>query len=335
MSDRFVPRWLRDQRRAIGGRMVRFGLHSLARAGRLHPRASRAQRGIEVVRDVSYPPAAHRAHHLDVYIPREPSHWAIAHPRAGLRPAVLYVHGGGFRICSKETHWAMAVAFARAGFVVFNIDYRLAPQNPFPAAIEDVCAAARFVHASAARYGADPSRIVLAGESAGANLVTSLAVASAYRRPEPFARAVFDAGFSARAVIAACGILQVSDPERFSRRRPLPAWLNDRILETASGYVSDGAPQNGGGLDLADPLLWLERGTPPARPLPPFFLPVGTKDPILDDSRRMRDALHRLGVPCDARFYIGGVHAFHAFLWQEQARACWRDQFEFLAKHVG
>jgi acetyl esterase len=314
--------------------MVRFGIHSLSRAARLHPRAVAAQRGIDIVRDVPYARAGHPAHTLDVYRPRAPSRWAIAHPRAGLRPAVLYVHGGGFRICSKDTHWALALAFARAGFVVFNVDYRLAPRHPFPAAIEDVCAAARFVHDAAARFGADAGRLVLAGESAGANLVASLAIATSYRRPEPFARAVFDAGVRARAVVAACGIFQVSDPERFARRRPMAPWLNDRILETACGYVRDVPPQHAGGLDLADPLVWLERGVSPDRPLPPFFLPIGTRDPLLDDSRRMRDALARLGAHCDARFYVGGIHAFHALLWREEARACWRDQFEFLAKHI-
>ena len=85
-----------------------------------------------------------------------------------------------------------------------NINYRLAPRHPFPAAIEDACAAVQFVARRAAEFGADASRLVVAGESAGANLAVSLALCGTYRRPEPFARAVFDAGIQPRAVAAAC-----------------------------------------------------------------------------------------------------------------------------------
>lgn len=319
---------LRHERRRAGGHLVRAGLHGLARLGALHPRAKAAHEGIEVLRDIPYRGGGDPAHTLDVYRPEAPAD--------GPRPAVLYVHGGGFRICSKETHWAMALAFARRGHVVFNINYRLAPAHPYPAAIEDTCAAALWVQEAALRYGADPSRLVFAGESAGGNLVTSLAVVTSYPRPEPWARAVFDSGLRPRAVVAACAMLQVSDPGRFARRRSLPAWLADRIFETSRGYLGadvDGAadPES---LLLADPLVLLERGLQPDRPLPPFFVPVGTKDPLIDDTRRLRDALEKLGATCDARFYSGGIHAFHAFLWQKLARACWKDQTEFLAKYV-
>src|SRR5690606_5988723 len=122
-------------------------------------------------------------HRLDVYRP--------AHAE-GPRPVVLYVHGGGFRILSKETHWLMGLYFARRGYVVFNIGYRLAPKHPFPAALEDSADALGWVVQNAHRYGGDPTRLVLAGESAGANLVTSLTLACCYRREEPYARRVFD-----------------------------------------------------------------------------------------------------------------------------------------------
>src|SRR5690606_7801756 len=139
--------------------------------------------------------------------------------RDGPLPTVLYVHGGAFRSLSRRTHWLMGLAFARAGFVVANVDYRLAPAHPFPAAVQDVCAAYTWWAAHAADHGGDPGRLVLAGESAGANLVTSLAICAAWRRPEPWARAVFDAGVAPRAVLPACGILQVSRAERFLERR--------------------------------------------------------------------------------------------------------------------
>ena len=81
---------------------------------------------------------------------------------------------------------------------------------------------------------------------------------------------------------------------------------------------------------LADPLLILEQASAPDRPLPPFFAPVGTADPVLDDTRRLARALGRLSVPCEARYYEGEPHAFHAISFRENARRCWRDTFAFL-----
>ena len=297
-----------------------------AAAGKLHPMSKPERHNVEVTRDVRYLDTGREEHRLDVYRP-------IGRP--GPLPVVLYIHGGAFRILSKDTHWIMALAFARRGFVVFNISYRLAPRHPFPAALEDAAAAYRWVLANAAAHGGDPARLVLAGESAGANLSTALAIAACYRRPEPFARRVFALGHVPRAVLPACGLLQVSDAERFARRkgRKLPAFISDRILEASQAYLRG---HNGHGTaELADPLVVLERGERPERPLPPFFAPVGTADPLLDDTRRLKTALDRIGVPCEARYYQGELHAFHALVFRKQAQACWRHTFEFLAEHLG
>jgi len=297
----------------------------LARVGRLHPRAKPERHRVRVHRDVPYADDGVREHHLDIYEPEGvPPPW----------PVLLYVHGGGFRILSKDTHWVMALAYARRGYLVFNIDYRLAPRFRYPAAVTDAALAYRWVVENAERYGGDLSRLVLSGESAGANLVTALTLAACYERPEPFARAVFETGVVPRAVVPACGIFQVSDVEARFARKPLPAWLRDRIVEVTEAYLGGVAPEHAHHFDLADPVVALERGTPPARPLPPFFLPVGTKDPLLHDTRRLAAALERLETPVEARYYPGEVHAFHAMIFRENARRCWRDTFDFLDRHV-
>jgi acetyl esterase len=296
---------------------------ALSQAGRL-PNARPERHGVERLLDIPYLDDGHAAHRLDVYRPVK---------REGPLPVVLYVHGGGFRILSKDTHWLMAIAFARRGYVVFNIDYRLAPRHPFPAAAEDGCAALAWVVENAARYGGDASRLVLAGESAGANLATSLAVAASWPRPEPWARRVWDVGARPGAVLPACGILQVTDVDRFARRKRLGAFLQDRLHEVEDGYLPPDHPR-GPARDLADPLLFLERASPPERPLPPFFTGVGTADVLLDDTRRLKAALDRLGVPCEARYYPGEIHAFHAMIWRPNARAFWRETFAFLGRHV-
>lgn len=295
------------------------GFHALSILGGLSPWASPGRHGLERIADLSYGPL--QVHRLDVYRQKD---------QEGPRPVVLYVHGGGFRALSKDTHWLMALAFARRGAVVFNVDYRLSPEHRFPAAAQDVCAAMEWVVDNAASYGGDPQRMIIAGESAGANLASVLAIACCYRRPEPWARAVYDRGVVPRVVMPACGLFQVSDSERFMRRKPIRWPVQDVLLHPQHIYLDPGCPAS----DLADPLLVLERGDPPDRPLPPFFLPVGTRDPILDDTRRMKAALDRLGAVAEARYYPGELHAFHAMLWRSAARECWREMLAFAEQHT-
>lgn len=271
-----------------------------------------------VTSDVPYLPSHRREHRLDIYRPAD---------GAGPFPVVFYIHGGGFRILSKDTHWVMALAFARRGYLVFNVGYRLAPQHPFPAALCDVMAAWHWVLDHAVSHGGDLDALVVAGESAGANLATSLTLAACMRRDEPWARSVFERGHTPRAVVPACGLLQVSDTDRFARRqRPVSRFILDRLNEVTDAYLGAQPSSH----ELADPLLLLEREVELARPLPPFFLPVGTRDPLVDDTRRMGAALTNLGVEHEARYYPGEMHAFHAFLWRPNARQCWRDTYAFL-----
>ena len=317
MIDRF--------RRRAGAALVDNFFRGISAAGKLHPRARPHKHSVEVIRDIAYLDDGTPEHRLDVYRPTN---------RSGPFPTVLYIHGGGFRILSKDTHWLMALAFARRGFQVFNINYRLAPRHRFPAAVEDACAAYSWLAENARAWDVDPSRLILAGESAGANLVTSLAVATSFKNDHGCARAAFDAPLRPRAILPYCGILQVSDAERFWRRKPkLSTFLRDRILEVTEGYLGRVEhPETL--LHLADPLLLLESELTPERPLPPFFATVGTADPLLDDTRRLKAALDRRGVFCEARYYVGEVHAFHAMIFRPNARRCWQHTFEFLERQA-
>ena len=308
-------------RRAVGRTLIDGGFRALSRVGRLKAEVRGELRGLDVREDIPYLETGRREHRLDIYRRRDSS---------GPLPVVLYVHGGGFRILSKESHWIMAKRFADQGYLVFNISYRLAPKDPFPAGLEDVCAAWLWVVKNAARFGGDPSRIVVAGESAGANLVSSLVLATCYARTEPSARGVFQAGVVPVAAVPYCGIFQVSDITRFRRRRKdLPVWLIDRLVEVSAAYLGaeDVEP---GAHPLADPLLVYEGASPPDRPLPPFFMSVGTRDPILDDTRRMQQALEARGVQVESLYCPGEVHAFQAFTWREASRRSWQRTFRFL-----
>lgn len=307
-------------RRHAGALVVDNLWRTLAAAGRLAPNARPERHGVERRSDIAYAGTGPE-HRLDVYRPRD---------RAKPLPVVLYVHGGGFRILSKDTHWVMGLVFARAGYVVFNINYRLAPRHPFPAGLQDVATAYAWVLDHAHEYGGDASRLVLAGESAGANLVTAATIATVQRREEPWARALFDRGQVPRVVMPACGLLQVTDPERFLRPPHAVSWfVFDRLHEVADAYLTQ-APADAYSRELADPLCLLEGATAFTRPLPAFFAPVGTRDPVIADHHRLAAALRRRGISHEVPEYRGEPHAFHAMMFRANARQCWRDTFRFL-----
>jgi acetyl esterase len=304
--------------RRFAARSVAAGFYAMSSLGKLHPDSRPERHGVERLMGVPY--GGGHAQRLDVYRRAD---------LAGPAPVALYVHGGAFRSLSKDTHWLFALAFARRGYVVFNIDYRLAPQHRYPAGLIDAAEALRWVSEHAEEYGGDAGRIVLAGESAGANLVASLAIATSFRREEPFARALWDADIRPRAVAACYGAFQVSD-----RARHIPEglpWLPRQLmLDLPAAYL----PLDGSPADLADPVCVLEAADAPARPLPAFFLPVGTGDPLLRDTKRMAAALGRLGAPHEARYYPGEWHGFNALIWRKQARESWQHLFDFVGAWV-
>ncbi len=320
-----IPAWASTRRRAAMVVIDGFFEH-LAGLSRYQPYAQARRHRAELIRDVPYLDTGLTAHKLDVYRPTSaPGPW----------PIVLYVHGGGFRILSKDSHWLMALMYARRGFLVFNVNYRLAPEHKYPAAIEDVAAAFRWVVRNAEAFGGDLSRLVFAGESAGANLVTALSVMTSFRRPEPWARETFDAGVQATAVLPACGILQVSDVERLERKSGLAApFINDYLHVLSDSYLPP-PEQREVSLDLADPVCVLESDTPSDRPLPAYFAMVGGKDPLVDDTMRLLHALERRGADVESKVYPGEPHAFHAYIWRHAARQSWRDSFEFLSARLG
>jgi acetyl esterase len=315
---------LRSAPTRLGVAAMDRAAHVFARLRYAMPDAHPSRFKLTLHRNVHYGPDA-RHHRLDVYAPaRVP----------GALPVVMYVHGGGFSMLSKETHRVMAIAIARAGYLLFNIDYRQGPRHRYPAPLEDACRALQWVRDNCARYGGDPSRIAVAGESAGGNLVTALAVACSWRRPEPFARALFDAGVSLRAVVATYGFLDLGYTQEYLAHPKMSRWTKALLLDAARSYLGPDVRRAVERYPLASPLRIIEGGSPD-RPLPPFFASVGTKDPLLRCSKRLKAALDALGTECELHVSPGEIHGYDAMVWRPMARAKWLAAYAFLDAHMG
>jgi acetyl esterase len=309
-----------------GAAVVDAFFNGISAAGGSLPIAQPKRHGVEVLRDIPYQDDGKPEHLLDIYRPLE---------RSGPLPVIFYMHGGGFRILSKDTHWIFGLAYAKRGYILVNINYRLSPRHAFPAAHEDSAAALEWVLKHIAEYGGDPTRMAFAGESAGANLALSLTIAACSPRPEPWAKRVHDLGFVPQAVLPACGIFQVSDTKRFAANPKIPSVVLDRLTEVTEAYLGTLLHLDPNAFEMANPLLILENPeTKWERPLPPMFVPCGTWDPLLDDTRRLEKALQRLGVACDAKYYKFETHAFHAFYPLPGARRCWADTWKFLGRFL-
>jgi acetyl esterase len=323
-----MPRSLIDR---IETRMTRMyvdasdrAVHAFARVRYAMPDAHPSRFGIAMHKDIAYGPAEDPYNRLDVYVPTR-----------GRRPlpTVMYVHGGGFAMLSKDTHRVMALAIARAGYLVFNVNYRQGPGHKYPHPIEDACKALLWVNENASRYGGDPARLAIAGESAGGNLVTALAVACSYRRPEPFAREVFDAGITLRSVIATYGFLDLGHTDEYLKHPRMARWTKALLRDAARSYLGHDVQAMSDAHPLASPLVVIENDRPD-RPLPPFFVSVGTKDPLLKCSKRLKVALDRLGTECELHVAPGEIHGYDALVWRGPARRKWQAAHVFLDRHL-
>ena len=299
--------------------LIHRSLSTLARFGERKIKLGEIEAGLAIQRDIPYGPAPE--HLLDVVRPR-----GASEPR----PVLLYIHGGAFTTCSRQTHRAVAALYAsRAGYVVFNIDYRLAPRHRYPAAIEDACLAYRWVADRCAQYGGDQKRIVIAGESAGGNLALGVACAASYLRPEPFAKAVYEHSMRPLAVMPLMPVLQVSDPLSRRHARNLPDWAIKILEILAMNYVGERQPHASDALLFADPIRLLE-AMAPAKAFPQIFTGVGTADLCEEDAKRLHAAALRWGIASELHQYQGEPHAFQAMWWRPLTQQFWDDNITFL-----
>lgn len=225
---------------------------------------------------------------------------------------LLYLHGGGYFACSAETHRPITASFALHGFRVFAPDYRLAPENPFPAAVDDAAAAYRGL----LEEGHLPQRIAVAGDSAGGGLTLSLMLAlRAAGGPLPAAAALF----SPWTDLAATG-----ESVRTNARR-CAMFNGPAVAPTARLYLGNADPRN----PLASPLYADLTG------LPPLLVHVGANETLRDDSTRLAEKARGAGVPVELKVWPVVPHVWQLTPHQiPEGRQSLRESAEFLRKHT-
>jgi acetyl esterase len=239
----------------------------------------------------------------------------IAPAGNGLFPALMYLHGGGWSIGNPSTHAKLARELcAGAGAVVVNVDYRLAPEHPFPVPLDDCVAAARWTHRYIGEYGGDPQRIAIGGDSAGGNL--SAAVINDLRGEVTFRAALLIYG-------AFDLLVSRRDYDRWAPEEDpiLPKRNMDMMLEA---YLAGGASVN----DPRVSPIHADVGH-----FPPACLLCGTWDPLLGDSIAFDDKLRSAGRQSTLLRYEGMPHAF-VQLPVSDAQTALADASRFLAERL-
>ncbi len=236
----------------------------------------------------------------------------VAVPKgAGPHPVVVYLHGGGWIGGSPRTHRKLGMQFAEAGYLTINVDYRLAPEHPFPAGLEDCVYAVKWAGENAKRWNGDASRLAVGGDSAGGNLtaatVTSIA-AEKYAGPKP------------KAALLIYGVFDF--PATMKRD-------SDAAIEgMVKAYAGAGYPAI-----LEDPRVSPLRAVKPGA-MPPSFIICGTADPLLPETHSMADALKR----ADIRHEVVVLEDMpHGFLQMDLLSGCRQGldkMFDFLRRTI-
>jgi monoterpene epsilon-lactone hydrolase len=215
--------------------------------------------------------------------------WLLPGQQVGI--TILYLHGGGYYFCSPATHRGLVFPLARrSGARTFSLDYRLAPEHPFPAALDDALAAYRKLLAD----GVSPASMVIAGDSAGGGL--ALATLLALRDAGdslPAGAALFAPWTDLAATGASMTTNDGRDPMFYGRAFAPAGKLYTGDADVRNPYVS--------------PLYGRFDG------LPPLFIQVGDTEVLLDDSTRVAEKARAAGVSVELEIWPKMPHVFQIF----------------------
>jgi epsilon-lactone hydrolase len=241
-----------------------------------------------------------------------PAHW-LAAPGADAGRVLLFLHGGGYELGSVRSDGELAARLGRAGGMrVLFPEYRLAPEHPFPAAIDDVLAAWRWLLTDQLL---NPRSIAVAGDSAGGGLSVALLVA------------IRDAGkeLPAAAVLMSPTVdLTSSGASMTERADQDPISTPAMLRQFASDYLAGADPKT----PLASPLFASLSG------LPPLLVQVGTADLLLSDSQRLAEAAAEAGVDVILEIGDGLPHVYPIMLGTPEAAEATLQIGRFLRARV-
>jgi len=233
-------------------------------------------------------------------------------------PVLVYLHGGGWVILSPESHATLTKQFAiGAGLIVVSVDYRLAPENPYPAALDDCVAAFRWVRENAASLGGDQARVSIGGDSAGGSLAATTTL-----------RLLAAGGQPPNSVLMICPSTDLA-MQTESIRTLSP---DDPILETPfmefcrASYAPDAG-------QWSDPFLSPLVGDLSA--FPPTCVVVGGIDPLLDDGVAFAEKLRRSGRDVVLQRHDGMPHVFMLFPGIDEGERSVAAMCEFLRSPSG
>ena len=216
--------------------------------------------------------------------------WITA-PGASDSATILWLHGGGYCNCSINTHRTMVSRISRASKArALLIDYRLAPEHPFPAAVEDATAAYRWLLSA----GVDPARLVIGGDSAGGGLTLATLVS------------LRDAGDplpGAAICVSPWVDLECVGTSMTTKAEIDPIVDRDDALRQAEAYHVETAPRH----PLVSPIHADLSG------LPPILVQVGTSETLLDDSTRLAAKAKGDGVDVTLEVWDEMIHVWHFF----------------------
>ncbi len=256
---------------------------------------------LPVPKDVTYTPAS---------VGGVAGEWVRTTAESG-GPTLLYLHGGGYFACSPTTHRPITAAYAKRGFSVFVPDYRLAPEHPFPAAIDD----AEKVWAGLLAEGHSPGSLTISGDSAGGGLCLALMLTLLRKGSATPAAAAL---FSPWTDLAGKGHSIVSNAKWDAM-----FWAPG-LISAASFYLGATSPTN----DLASPLYADLSG------LPPLLVHVGDREILRDDSVRLARSAREAGVSVDLRVWPVVPHVWQLAQFLPEARQSVDLASTFLQAHV-
>lgn len=204
--------------------------------------------------------------------------------------AIYYLHGSGYVVCSARTHRGLASRLSKlTGLPVFVVDYRLAPEHPFPAAAEDAAAGYRWLLS----HGYRAENLVIGGDSAGCHLTLDLLLQNAISGAEqPAGAFMFSPLMDPTLTLAERRDRVLPDPMA-------PATVGRRLIELYTAAEPEDSPR-------------LRLRIPAGTTLPPLFVQASSGEMLADDARQLRDMAAAAGTPCELELWPGRIHVFQA-----------------------